>query len=892
MSVLRVFRTCVMAAALLAAASVANAAGVARVFEAPGVTGVVTDATGAPLAAAKIVLRDLATGQEVTAESNAQGRYQIDTKTAGTYLLIVSRQGFAEIARTLVITSGEQKLDFPVKLELGSLATEVTVTAARAAREARQIPLNIDTMSKEQIDQTNPLSTGTAMTAAANVTPVGDGPFGVRPRLRGLDSTRLLVLVDGERMNTARLATNRAGAETGLVATDSVERIEIVNGAGTLMYGSDALGGTINILTNEPRFGMKQRAFYGFNGFYSSNENGRRGTLTFGTEGPRVSFRLQGGAEQYDNYTAGKIGVEDTNTFFTSGQIKRTDTIDTNFGFNFKAFPDPFNAPYVRTDANVLNSGAKADFVNAAALVKIADRQTLRLRYQQRRASDVGFPDFASPYFFNATSLPKSNLERYSARYEYQAVTSWLRNLSVAAHFQRTERQLDNILPVQFPAPSATFFPITVFRLDILSQTTQKVSTPGIDVQAVFAPASNHLLTTGLTIYRDNSADQRTTTTTTSMVGQVVMGARGPAASVLPTPQVLGAPSVAHPVRVPDAWLRDVGVFAQDEWRVAQNLSVIAGLRSDFYVVTNKATSGYDALSVIAGAKPAIDPINLPNAAGASYSRNSVTGDIGIIANQGGKLNPFLRYGRSYRHPNLEELYFAGPATAGSIVPNVNLKPETGDNFDAGVKFLAGRISGGVYGFVNQYKNFIVQDQVVATNSSGPLAQTTNFNNVRISGVEGNAVAPFIFRPGVLTLTGSAAYTRGTVLSGTDPANGKTLVNTPADDITPFKFVGSARFTDVHSRFWVEYGVRSQAKIDRVAETLLSSPFLIAQDLLSLDAITVQRAAAGLTLTQGAHRAHLTFAVENLTDKYYREQFQFAPARGRTFTLGLSIGAF
>ena len=202
------------------------------------------------------------------------------------------------------------------------------------------------------------------------------------------------------------------------------------------------------ILTNAPKFAPKQRAFYGFNGFYSSNEKGRRGTLTFGTEGPRVSIRVQGGSEQYDSYTAGKIGVEDTTGYFTSGQIKRTDTIDTNFGFNFKAFADPFNAPYVRTDAFVPNSGAKANFVNAAALVKMTERQTLRFRYQQRRAEDIGFPDFASPYFFNATSLPESRIERFSAKYEYQAVTSWLRNVSVSAHYQKTRRVLENTLPV------------------------------------------------------------------------------------------------------------------------------------------------------------------------------------------------------------------------------------------------------------------------------------------------------------------------------------------------------------------------------------------------------------------------------------------------------------
>ena len=103
---------------------------------------------------------------------------------------------------------------------------------------------------------------------------------------------------------------------------------------------------------------------------------------------------------------------------------------------------------------------------------------------------DVGFPDFAQPYFFNATSLPHSNLDRVSARYEAQAVTPWLANLSLTAHYQRTERLLQNLLPVQFPAPTpVAFFPISVMRLDILSDTEQRVWTPGVDLQAVFVPA-------------------------------------------------------------------------------------------------------------------------------------------------------------------------------------------------------------------------------------------------------------------------------------------------------------------------------------------------------------------------------------------------------------------
>ncbi len=857
------------------------------------ISGVVTDASGASVPQSRVVVRDIATGQEVSGDTDGLGRYRIEVPVAGTYLVIASRSGFSEAARTVAIDRVDASVDVPFALELGALTAQVSVTASRAEREVKQIPLHIETITDGAIEQQNPLSTGDVLTSVVNITPVGNGPFGVRPRLRGLDSTRLLVLVDGERLNTARQATDRTGAEVGLVSADSISRIEVVNGAGTVMYGSDALAGTVNIITSEPMFSAKPQLLYGFNGFYSSNENGMRGTATFGGTTPRVSFRVQGGAENYDPYKAGKLDVEDTNPFFASGQINRADTIDDNFGFAFKAFPNPFNAPYVRTDSEIPNSQAKGNFVNASALVKVGERRTVRVRYQRRRMEDVGFADFAQPYFFNATLLPKSNLDKLSARYEAQAITPWFANLSLTAYYQRTERLLQNQLPVQFPAPTAvSFFPITVFRLDILSETAQRVWTPGVDLHAVFVPASKHLLTTGLTFYRDRSSDQRTTATTTSMVGQVVLGARGPQAVPFPSLVQLGPPSVSHPTRVPDASLRDIAVFAQDEWRVRPTLSVVAGLRGDFYNVTSEPTPGYDVASVVAGAKPAIDPLTLPVAGGASYDRKALTGDIGIVSNPDGAINPFIRFGRSYRHPNLEEMFFAGPATTGSIVPNVRVEPETGNNFDVGAKFRAGKVAGGVYYFLNQYQNFIAQDLVVATNASGALAQATNYADVRITGVELSADAPIVLRQGVLTLSGAAAFTRGTITDGTNPLDKSSLDKTPFDNITPSRVLANARFTNSSGRWWVEYGVRAQGEVTRVAETLLDSPFLIAQDLLALDGFAIQRIGGGINLSRGRDRAGLVFAVENLTDRFYREQFQFAPARGRSFTVGLNVGAF
>jgi outer membrane receptor protein involved in Fe transport len=309
--------------------------------------------------------------------------------------------------------------------------------------------------------------------------------------------------------------------------------------------------------------------------------------------------------------------------------------------------------------------------------------------------------------------------------------------------------------------------------------------------------------------------------------------------------------------------------------------------------VTTEATPGYDVASLVAGATPPIDPATLPDPNGDRYTRNALTGDVGLVARPNDAVSPFVRFGRSYRHPNLEEMLFAGPATIGTIVPNVLVKPETGNNFDVGARLRAGRFEGGAFYFFNQYRDFIASELVIARSPNGqPITQATNFADVRIQGLELQGDYPLVLGRGVVTLSGSGAFTRGTVTDGTNPLDNGSLAGTPQDNITPFKLVTNVRYSAPGGRYWVEWGTRTQAEIERVAVTLVESPFVIPQDYLSLDGFTVQRLGGSYALRQGVHSAAIVVAVENLTNRFYREQFQFAPARGRTMTVSLRVGAF
>jgi len=882
-----------LAKAWLLAASVAFLTGADA--GAAEIKGAAHDASGGVLVGARITLVQLASGAESTTLTDASGLFSFASVAPGPCRVSAQLDGFSGSAQVVAVSSETEALELDFELRLGQLQAAITVTAIRNVRDELVVPLRAERLGQDQLESVNPAGIGDLMVEAPGITPVSNGPFQVRPRLRGLDSTRVLVLVDGERLNNARTATDRAGAEVGLVDVGSVESVEVVSGSGSVLYGTDALSGTINILTKQPGFSDKTRFTAGLSSYYSTNEKGARGNLTAGVTGPRYAVSVSGGLESFDNYASGgKDGetLEDTRPLYASGTLKQQDTIDTNFPpFAFKAFPDPFNAPFVRTQTEIPTSGFDGESLGANALFAISDKQQLRLKYFHREAEDVGFPDFVPPQFFQGIVLPFSKLDKVSARYQVRQLNSWWSSLTATLYYQRQDRLLRNLnVPVQFPAPTAVaFFPINVFRLTINSETEQKVKTPGLDVQSTFLLSPRNVLTAGLTAYQDESADRRLSSTQTSLVGNVSLGARGPQANVFPALMPLGPPSVTNPSRVPNAKFRDLAAFAEDEWEITRKVRLVAGLRVDSYRVATDPTPGYDIQTVVAGTRPPIDPSTLPSPNGEEISRTALTGDLGLIVRATDKLSLVGHYGRSYRHANLEELLFAGPATVGSIAPNITVEPEEGDNIDLGAKYRSSRVRGSLSYFNNKYHGFI-STEITALTASSSVSQAINFADVRIQGVEADIETPFSVGGSVVTVFANGAYNKGTVLEGRNPLTGASIAGTPQDNITPFKAIAGLRVTDKKDRFWAQYSFRHQKEVERVATTLKDSPFLIYQDLAGLNGFTIHRIGLGVELRRNSQSIGLSVGVENLANKFYREQFQFAPARGRSVTFGLRVG--
>ena len=129
---------------------------------------------------------------------------------------------------------------------------EVVVTASRTKQEVRESPSSVEVITREDIDKMGAENLAQALQLALGIDTQENAMVGNRSSIRGMNTNQTLILIDGRRVRTENTSETMNFSALKRINMDDVERIEIVRGAASSLYGSEALGGVINVIKKHP----------------------------------------------------------------------------------------------------------------------------------------------------------------------------------------------------------------------------------------------------------------------------------------------------------------------------------------------------------------------------------------------------------------------------------------------------------------------------------------------------------------------------------------------------------------------------------------------------------------------------------------------------------------
>jgi outer membrane receptor for ferrienterochelin and colicins len=214
------------------------------------IKGQVTDPADKAVAGATVILVNQDTGLERTAATDQEGKFVFGGLGSGVYKAIVTAQGFARMEKML--DGAEGSLAF--KLAIAPLREDVTVVSGSRQEELRErLNTKVDVLTENDIKTTGYESVGELLREVPGViTRRGSETSGVAgEQVQGIDSRQVLVLMDGQPVIGAR-GVKSGNLNLDRQSTDRLSAVEVVKGAASALYGSDAIGGVINMITKEP----------------------------------------------------------------------------------------------------------------------------------------------------------------------------------------------------------------------------------------------------------------------------------------------------------------------------------------------------------------------------------------------------------------------------------------------------------------------------------------------------------------------------------------------------------------------------------------------------------------------------------------------------------------
>ncbi len=342
------------------------------------ITGQLTD-RGNVLANTEVkVIKAESQTQIATAATNADGNYQIENIADGDYVLIFANAQRVEVRQFIVVKDGKVTTDFlQSSVNRPALLGEVSVIASGTLQADGEVSKSVDVIDNREIRERNEFSLVESLKTIPGFRVQQLGGFGRTANIksRGLRNQDTAVLIDGVRFRDASAITGDASAFLSDFTFAGDNRVEVLRGAGSSLYGTNAIGGTIDFQTPRPQSGF-HGAFFGEGGGLGLKRV--RGNVSDGTANGKFAFNL-GVARTV--YSEGIDGDDDAHNTNFQSRIEYNPFSKTNISARFFV-----SDAFVRLNSSPDTIGS-APASNAAIINAVPLARDLLRRYENNQTN-------------------------------------------------------------------------------------------------------------------------------------------------------------------------------------------------------------------------------------------------------------------------------------------------------------------------------------------------------------------------------------------------------------------------------------------------------------------------------------------------------------------------